>query len=124
GFRPVDLDHPPARQPADAERNVEAKRAGRHRLDIHRLVVLAEPHDRALAETALELGERRITGFRLVHGCPFSNETNNGVRHCATPYDRDSEERQREPILRVLPDVDAMYTICSLFAICSHSNFR
>src|SRR5262249_27212143 len=37
----------------------------------------------------------------------------------ATPYDRDSEERQREPIPRALPDVGAMYTICSLFAICS-----
>src|SRR3954452_13040476 len=38
---------------------------------------------------------------------------------CPTPYDRDSKERQREPIPRVLPDVDTMYTICSLFAICS-----
>src|SRR5262245_62053380 len=37
----------------------------------------------------------------------------------ATPYDRDSEERQREPIPRALPDVGGMYTICSLFAICS-----
>ena len=27
-FRPVDLDHAPARQPADAERDVEAERAG------------------------------------------------------------------------------------------------
>src|SRR5215510_14115211 len=37
----------------------------------------------------------------------------------ATPYGRDSEERQREPIPRALPNVEAMYTICSLFAICS-----
>ena len=68
GFRPVDLDHAAARQAADAERDVEAERAGGDRLDLHRLVVLAEPHDRALAEGALDLGERGIKGLRLVHG--------------------------------------------------------
>ena len=70
-FRPVNLDHPPARQPADAERDVEAERARWDGLDIHRLVVLAEPHDRALAEIALDLGERGIEGLRLVHGGTF-----------------------------------------------------
>src|SRR5947208_1369895 len=68
GFRPVDLDHAPARQAADAERDVEAERAGGYRFDLHRLVVLAELHDRALAEGALDLGQRGIKGFRLVHG--------------------------------------------------------
>ncbi len=57
-FRPVNLDHPAARQAADAERNIEPERAGGDRLDIHRFVVLAELHDRALAELALDLGER------------------------------------------------------------------
>ena len=33
-FRPVDLDHAPARQPADAERDVEPERAGGHHLDV------------------------------------------------------------------------------------------
>src|SRR5437763_1107879 len=45
GGRAIDLDHPAARQAADAERDIEAERAGGDRVDIHRLVVLAEPHD-------------------------------------------------------------------------------
>ena len=36
-FRPVDLDDAAARQAADAERDVEAERAGRDRLDLDRL---------------------------------------------------------------------------------------
>jgi hypothetical protein len=36
GFRPVDLDDAPARQAADAERDVEAERARRNRLDLDR----------------------------------------------------------------------------------------
>ena len=34
GLRPVDLDDAPAREAADAERDVEAQRAGRDRLDV------------------------------------------------------------------------------------------
>ena len=67
GFRPVDFDHPAARQAADAERDVEPERAGRDDLDVHRLVVLAELHDRALAEIALDLGQRGVKGLGLVH---------------------------------------------------------
>ena len=74
GFRPVDLDHAAARQAADAERDVEPERAGGDGVDVHRLVVLAEPHDRALAEIALDLGERGIQGLRFIHGGTF-NET-------------------------------------------------
>ena len=65
-FRPVDLDDAAARQAADAERDVEPERAGRDGLDLHRLLALAEPHDRALAEGALDLRERRVESFRLV----------------------------------------------------------
>src|SRR5215470_11932312 len=36
-----------------------------------------------------------------------------------TPYERDSEDRQRKPPVR---QVGAPYTICSLFAICSFYN--
>ena len=71
GFRPVDLDHAAARQAADAERDVEPERAGGHGLDVHRLPVLAEPHDRALAEAALDLRQRGIKGLRFVHGRSF-----------------------------------------------------
>ena len=71
GFRPVDFDHPAARQAADAERDVEPERAGGHDLDVHRLVVLAELHDRALAEIPLDLGQRRVQRLRLVHVMKF-----------------------------------------------------
>ena len=69
GFRPVDLDDTPARQAADAERDIEPERAGRNDVDIHRLVVLAELHDRAFAEIPLDLGQRRVKrlGPVLVH---------------------------------------------------------
>src|SRR5262249_100819 len=77
--RAVNLDHPAARQPADAERYVEAERAGGHRLDVHRLHVFAEPHDRALAEAALDLGERGIESFRFVHGRSFDE-----TKRCCT----------------------------------------
>ena len=60
GFRPVDLDDPAARQAADAEREVEAERAGRDGVDLDRALALAELHHRALAERALDLPDRRI----------------------------------------------------------------
>ena len=66
GFRAVDLDDPAARQAADAERDVEAERAGRDGLDLDRLLALAEPHDRAFAEGALDLRQRRVERLRLV----------------------------------------------------------
>ena len=80
GFRPVDFDHPAARQAADAERDIEPERAGGDGVDIHRLVVLAEPHDRALAERALDLGDRGVKSLRFVHGGTF-NQTQGGLGH-------------------------------------------
>ena len=79
-FRPVDFHHPAARQAADAERDVEPERAGGNGLDIHGLVVLAEPHDRALAELALDLAQRGGKGFRFVHGRSF-DETQGRLTH-------------------------------------------
>ena len=64
-FRPVDLDDAAAGQTADAERDVEAERTRRDGFDFHRLLALAEPHDRALAEGALDLRERRVESFRF-----------------------------------------------------------
>ena len=81
GFGPVDLDHAAARQAADAERDVEAERAGRDGLDVHRLVVLAEPHDRALAEGALDLRQRGVERLCLVHGGAPSTTRNAGWGH-------------------------------------------
>ena len=80
GFRAVDLDHAAARQAADAERDVEPERAGGDRLDLDRLLVLAEPHDRALAEVSLDLRERGLERLLLVHARPF-DEAQRDVFH-------------------------------------------
>jgi len=53
-LRAVDLDDPTAREAADAEGHVEGDRAGGDHLD-RNTRLLAEPHDRALAELPLDL---------------------------------------------------------------------
>ena len=67
GLRAVDLDDPAARQAADAERDVERDRAGGDDLD-RRAGLVAEAHDRALAELLLDLGERDLERLVAV-GC-------------------------------------------------------
>ncbi len=59
GFRAVNFDHAAARQAADAERDVQAERAGGHRLDLD-LALGAQLHHRALAESPIDLGKRRF----------------------------------------------------------------
>ena len=59
-FRAVNLDDAAARQAADAERDIEPERAGRDHVDVRRGLARAELHDRALAESALDLAERRV----------------------------------------------------------------
>ena len=66
GFRPVDLAYPPAREPPDAEREVEAQRAGGYDLDVLRHVGFAKAHDRALAELFFDLRQRRSQRLGLV----------------------------------------------------------
>src|SRR5438876_904669 len=53
-----------------AERDIEPERAGRHHLGLDHALALAEPHDRALAESTLDLAERGIQRFSLVHHVP------------------------------------------------------
>ena len=65
GLRPVDLHDPAARQAADAERDVEGDGAGRDHLE-RRAGVVAQPHDRALAELLLDVGERGVEGLLAV----------------------------------------------------------
>src|SRR4051812_28740576 len=84
GFRSVNFNDATARQAADAERDVEPERAGGDGIDLHRLVVLAELHDRALAKGALDLGQRRIKSFRLVHGRTFNDAQR--CSHVTLPY--------------------------------------
>jgi hypothetical protein len=88
-FGPVNLDHAAARQAPDPQRDIEPERARRHRLDLDRLLALAEPHDRAFAEGPLDLRQRRVDGLRLVlvqHGCAF-NEPERRLCHESRPDD-------------------------------------
>ena len=64
---PVELDDAPAGEAPDAEREVEAERAGRDDLDALLRLDLAELHDGALAELLADLGEHGVEGG--VSGC-------------------------------------------------------
>ena len=65
GFGAVDLDDAAARHAADAEREVERKRAGGDGFHVHGNVI-AETHDRALAVILFDLSERGLQRFFLV----------------------------------------------------------
>ena len=80
-LRPVNLDNPPARQPADAERDVETQRSGRYYLGIGGRFARSELHDRTLAESAFYLSERRVQSPLLVH-CFLAQEAQCGL-HCS-----------------------------------------
>ena len=70
GLRPVDLDHAAARQAADAERDIEAQRAGGDDLDIVAWPRIAQAHDRALAELLFDLaqcGDQRLLAVVRIH---------------------------------------------------------
>src|SRR5690606_8765170 len=71
-FRAENLDDTAARQPADAERDIEPDRAGGDRLDIDR-GVLAQLHHRALAVIALDLAESGFQRLVLVHSPPVDH---------------------------------------------------
>ncbi len=59
GFRAIDLDHAPEGQAADAECDIQPQRTGGNRRDGHTRGI-AHAHDGALAELALDLGQRRV----------------------------------------------------------------
>ena len=65
-FRAVNLDDPPLGQAANAKRDVEAERAGRDRFDLQ-LFARPQLHRAALAEGAVDLGQRRVQCFLSVH---------------------------------------------------------
>ena len=70
GFGSINLDDAAPRQAADAKRDVEPERPRRHRLDLERLL-LAEAHDRALAERPFDLRQGGVERLGLVHAGPF-----------------------------------------------------
>jgi len=55
GLRPVDLHHAATRQPADAQRDIQAERAGGDDLNVALDLFVGQPHDRAAAELLLNL---------------------------------------------------------------------
>ena len=77
-FRAEDLDDAAARQSADAEREVERDRSGGDGRDRHDGVLLAEAHDRALAELLFDLAHGQVEGLHALfavvafrrHGAP------------------------------------------------------
>ena len=62
GLRAEDLHDAPARDAADAEGEIQRQRAGRDRLDPDLSPRIAHPHDGALAELALDLGQGALQG--------------------------------------------------------------
>src|SRR4029450_259095 len=72
--RPGDLAAAPARRAPDAERDSEAERAGGDHRHVGRRGVVAELHDRALAELFFDLADGEIerafaVGVEYCHGC-------------------------------------------------------
>ena len=67
GLRAVDLDDAATRQTSHAEGDVEGDGAGGD--DGHRgTLIAAQPHDRALSELAVDLGEGGLEGLLAVGG--------------------------------------------------------
>jgi hypothetical protein len=63
-FRPVNLDNAPARQPADAERNVQAQAAGGDRFDLQTRSI-AQLHDDALSIFLVQVGKGGVKRLAL-----------------------------------------------------------
>ena len=103
-FRAVNLHDAAARKSADAERDVEAERAGRNGGDLHHLAVLPKPHDGALAEGPLDLGERGVERLRLVHSVPVFDDSQR--RYHGIPQSTSEGGGLQPPVV-------ATYPICS-----------
>ena len=70
-FRSIDFHHSAARHAADAERDIEAQRAGGDDLHVFDDAALAKLHDRALAELLFDLAYGEVDCFLTisVHCC-------------------------------------------------------
>ena len=110
GFRAIDLDHAAARQAADAERDVEPERAGRDRLDLDRLLVLAQAHDRAFAERAFDLRKRGVQRLGLVHESSFHDAKIGCAHGCSPSLTVGAGKATLTPSP---PFLSTRYTVCS-----------
>jgi hypothetical protein len=87
GLRAVDLDDAAAREAAHAERDVERHGAGGDRRHVlHQRLLVAEPHDRALAERLLDRRDGQLDRLFLLRS----------HRHGAAPW-RGRCPRPRRP---------------------------
>ena len=88
-FRPVDLDHPPLGQAADAERDIQTQRSGRVGLHDIAGALLTQLHHRPLAEGPVDLRKRRFQGLLFV--CVVSrHEFQSRLCHLDAPLFHDS----------------------------------
>src|SRR3989442_7939128 len=100
-FRPVDLADASTRQAADAERGIETERARGNDPDLLERAGGAEPHDSALTELPLDLGDREVESLSPV-ALPFRHRvlpSENVLRHSrsARPTASMSEARDSPP---------------------------
>src|SRR6185503_12709858 len=95
--------------------NVEPERTGRNRLDVHRAVVLAQLHHRALAELALNLGERGGQGLGLIHGGSFDDTQGSGGHITCSLWRGFASGTNRGGWLRIR----AYGKSCTTFVLCS-----
>ena len=63
GFRAVDFNHPPARQAAYAERDIQPERTGGDHLNVLNHLALAQAHDGALAKLFFDLSQGHLQGL-------------------------------------------------------------
>ena len=64
-FRPINLDYAAARESAHAQRRVQRQASGRDHVHRHQYILVAQPHDRALAIRLFNLQYRRFQQFRF-----------------------------------------------------------
>ena len=92
-LRPIDLGDAPARDAADAQRQIEHDRAGRDGFDFDMRPVLAELHDGAFAEAALDLRHRQLQRLLALAGACAIGQRGGGVaaaicRHACSSFTR------------------------------------
>ena len=111
-FRPIDFHYAPARQPAQAEGNIQPERAGRDGLNIAFHRAIAHAHDGAFAKLLFNLGERRsqrgglVVFFRHRFACLL-----NGVGNYGTEFAfGERSGRRARPVWRQRDEADFAHT--------------
>ena len=93
--------------PSDTpKRDIKAQRPGRRGLDLHYRAVLAQLHDRALAELPFDLCQRAFQRLCLVHALlPVQLEEVRHRHHCRSPYHMTARRRQLPGCSRFVFDI-------------------